>query len=91
MSEELDGGEVTMADIYNLLSFSIGYWGFAAYFLFCFASAFCQLYTTYWVSDWSSQPFEEQQKAIYPQTFGWLIFVYIFLTFTRSFIIYVIL
>lgn len=60
VEEGLDGGEVGLQDIKNLLGFSVGNWGFFLYFFFCFGSAFCQLYTTFWVSAWSSQDFEEQ-------------------------------
>ena len=89
-SEEQEGGAVGIQDFKNLFSFSVGNCGFFLYFFFCFAAAFCQLYTTYWISFWTSQDFEEQQKSIYPTLFGVLIIVYCILVFIRAVVIFTI-
>jgi ABC-type multidrug transport system fused ATPase/permease subunit len=75
----------------NLLNYSVGNWGFFLYFFFCITGALCQLQTTYWVSEWTENSFEEQQKTIYPTVFGILIILYVVLTFSRSLVIFLIL
>lgn len=74
-----------------MLKFSVGNWGFFFYFFFCFTSAFCQLFTTYWVSKWTDEEFEEQQKSIYPQLFGYSLIVFMILNFMRGLTIFLIL
>jgi len=54
---------------------------------FCFTAAFCQLGTTYWLSYWTEQEFNEQQQSKYPLIFGVLILVYCVLVFVRALII----
>jgi len=50
MPEETDEGRITLQDITNLLSFSVGRWGYFLFFLLGFAVSIVQLYTTFWVS-----------------------------------------
>ena len=88
VQEEKETGEIGWQDFVNFLSFSAGNWGFFYYFTLCFSAAGCQLYTTYWVSYWTEQEFEEQQRSLYPTVFGVLIVVYVFLTFFRSLCIF---
>ena len=74
----------------NLLQYSLGNFGFFLYFFFSISAACCQLYTTFWVSKWTEEPFDEQQKGWYPMIFGVLIVVYVVLTFSRGLTIFLI-
>ena len=91
VAEEVEQGHVRLQDFVNLLSYSIGNFGFVLFFLIAISAALCQLYTTYWVSVWTTQDFEEQQLSIYPKVFGILILIYIVLTFSRNFVILIIM
>jgi len=59
-AEEVEKGSVSIQDFKNLLSFSVGHWGFVLYFAISISAAGCQLFTTYWVSLWVNQDMEEQ-------------------------------
>ena len=88
IEEEADTGDVTIGDLNNYLSFSFGCWSYWMYFIFGLVSALLQLYTTYFVSDWSNKPFEEQQRSYYPIVFGISVLVYMLFTFLRGLVIF---
>lgn len=58
-AEEVEQGHIKFQDVVNLLSFSIGNIGFVIFFTIAILAALCQLYTTYWVSYWTTQDYEE--------------------------------
>ena len=86
VEEEAETGHIGCGDLMTYLNFTCGCFSFVIYFFFGLIAALAQLYTTYFVSVWADQPFEEQQKAYYPRTFGLAIIVYILLAFLRSLI-----
>ena len=53
VEEDVETGSMSLNDFKKMLAFSTGNIGFFLYFFFCFTTAFCQLYTTFWVSQWS--------------------------------------
>jgi ABC-type multidrug transport system fused ATPase/permease subunit len=89
--EAQDEGNVTLKDVTNFLSFSTGRLGYFVFFLFSFGSSFTQLFTTFWISTWTMQDADEQQKSIYPTVFVVLILLYLLLNFVRALIVFFII
>jgi hypothetical protein len=54
VKEDVDTGDVTIADLNNYLSFSYGCCSYFGYFFMGLSSALLQLYTTYYVSLWTN-------------------------------------
>ena len=66
---------MTLKDVRNFLSYSLGTCGIIIYFIVCSLSATAQLSISLFLAEWASQPLEEQQKVYYPRTMGILVAV----------------
>lgn len=87
IAEEKQYDKVTFSDYVKLFSFSYGAWTMVAFLLQSIFCACIQLFITYFLTHWTSQPFEEQQKKEYPIIFSATVVFFMLMSLTRAQII----
>ena len=60
VAEEIGEGKVEWSDYMKLLSFSYGGWGAFAYIFVAMICGFTQLFTSWYLTHWTSLPLKEQ-------------------------------
>lgn len=84
VDEEKLHDKVYWSDYYDYMQFAFGMFGVFIYSLLAGICAVVLLFLSYYLTNWTSLPFEEQQKSYHPWIFGGTIVVYNLLTFTRG-------
>lgn len=87
IAEEKEYDKVKVSDYVKLFSFSYGTWAIMLFFMQTLFCSLIQLFISYFLTYWTGQPFEEQQKKEYPLIFGGSIIFFMLMALVRAQII----
>lgn len=84
VADEKEYDKVRIKDYVRLFSFSYGAWTMGLFFFQTLFCALIQLYLSYFLTYWTNQPFEEQQKSMYPAIFAGSIVFFMAMSYCRA-------
>lgn len=87
IAEEKQYDKVRISDYVKLFSFSYGAWTIVVFFVQTLLCSLIQLFISYFLTHWTGQPFEEQQKNYYPLVFCGSIIFFMLMALIRAQII----
>ena len=70
------------------MNYSYGNAGIILSFFICLISSIALMVSIYWITHWTEQSFEEQQREYYPAMFVGILIVMFALNFARVYILF---